>query len=244
MAFAETMTIRDTLDEFTGLVSEAADRMGGPLPLARAASDRSAPASGVYFFIDPSERNQNGGSRIVRVGTHALTRGSSSTLRGRLAQHRGTISTALGNHRGSIFRLLVGQALISAGKVRPCPSWGVGGMRSAAARRLLQSEDQIAEAEAPVERTVTEYLRGLEVVWLGIDDEPGPESMRGVVERGSIALLAEAFRSGHISAGPDWLGRYSDRPAVRDSALWNQNHVYEAWSPSFLAPMRSIVARR
>ena len=65
--------------------------------------------------------------RVVRIGTHALAAcGSRSTLRQRLGQHRGGAS-GRGNHRGSIFRLLVGQALLTRGGLPPCPSWGVKG---------------------------------------------------------------------------------------------------------------------
>lgn len=42
-----------------------------------------------------------------------------------MAQHEGQESTGGGNHRGSIFRLLIGTALIDLQK-RECPTWGVG----------------------------------------------------------------------------------------------------------------------
>jgi hypothetical protein len=68
---------------------------------------------GVYFFFEGGElRSQSGsGGLVVRIGTHAVSVGSKSTLWGRLAQHRGSLS-GNGNHRGSIFRLWVGSALL------------------------------------------------------------------------------------------------------------------------------------
>lgn len=87
--------------------------------------NKSIPNRGVYFFFDENEpRSDSGcGPRVVRVGTHGLTVGSKSSLRARLAQHRGTIGTGSGNYRGSIFRLLVGQALISK-EALDVPTWG------------------------------------------------------------------------------------------------------------------------
>jgi hypothetical protein len=72
------------------------------------------PKRGVYFFRELGEnRSDTGeGPRIVRVGTHALKSGSQTKLWTRLSQHKGQPSTGRGNHRGSIFRLIVGTALI------------------------------------------------------------------------------------------------------------------------------------
>ena len=50
--------------------------------------------------------------RIVRVGTHALKTGSKTKLWTRLKQHKGITRTGGGNHRGSIFRKIMGAALI------------------------------------------------------------------------------------------------------------------------------------
>jgi hypothetical protein len=56
--------------------------------------------------------HQRSPTLIVRVGTHALETGSQTTLWKRLSQHRGQARSGSGNHRGSIFRLIVGTALI------------------------------------------------------------------------------------------------------------------------------------
>ena len=72
------------------------------------------PARGVYFFREAGEsRSDTGeGLRVVRVGTHALRAGGSTTLWSRLSTHRGQVRSGGGNHRGSIFCLIVGTALI------------------------------------------------------------------------------------------------------------------------------------
>ena len=193
------------------------------------------PIVALYLFFEPSEVRQESGSgpRIVRVGTHALGTGSRSTLRQRLGQHRGQASGG-GNHRGSIFRLLVGQALLARGDVAQCVSWGVKGDAGKASLALNISRDALAAAEAPVEMAVTNYLGTMPFLWLDIDDEPGPDSLRGVIERNAIALLSNHERPAVDPPSPGWLGHFSDRPLVRGSGLWNQRHVEEKHDPMFL----------
>ena len=97
------------------------------------------------------------GRRVVRIGTHALTEGSRSTLWGRLSQHRGTEGGG-GNHRGSIFRLLVGIALARQGVTALPASWGVGGDAGTAARRVNVDRADVRAAEAELELRVSRYV--------------------------------------------------------------------------------------
>ena len=71
------------------------------------------PARGVYFFREAGEsRSDTGeGLRVVRVGTHALKAGGSTTLWSRLSTHRGqvrrrqspgTAASSAGLHAGEI----------------------------------------------------------------------------------------------------------------------------------------------
>jgi hypothetical protein len=62
-------------------------------------------------------------------------------------------------------------------------------------------------------------------VWISVDDVPGPDSIRGLVERNSIALLSNYQRPPLDLPSNGWLGTYCDR--VRQSGLWNNNHVDE-----------------
>jgi hypothetical protein len=90
-------------------------RLGGKRTLAECDGRMGWPVRGVYFFFEPGEaRSDTGiGPRVVRVGTQALQAGSSTSLWRRLSQHRGITATCGGNHRGSIFRFLVGNAIKS-----------------------------------------------------------------------------------------------------------------------------------
>lgn len=48
----------------------------------------------------------------------------------------------------------------------------------------------IRTAETPAEREVSRIIRAMPFLWLAIDDPPRRDSMRGYVERNSIALLS------------------------------------------------------
>ena len=81
------------------------------------------------------------------------------------------------------------------------------------------------------------------LLWLGVDDPPGPASMRGVIERNAIALLSHARTSAVDSPSDRWMGAYSDREMVRASGLWNNHHVADPYDPSFLDEMGALVSR-
>jgi hypothetical protein len=194
------------------------------------------PQRGVYFFMEEGEhRSESGdGLRVVRVGTHALTATSRTTLWKRLAQHKGQEKSGGGNHRGSIFRLLVGSTLVRSGEV-PCSSWGIG---NNAPRAVRANEEQS-------ERAVSAIIRKMPFLWLAVNDEPGPQSLRGIIERGSIALLSNYGRAPLDAPSEHWRGLMCDRgkARVRDSGLWNQNHVDEAHDPGFFDVLETFVTR-
>lgn len=230
------------LARFYDLLDGLTARLGGPRTLADLRSAWDWPLRGVYFFLEASEdRRESGvGPRIVRVGTHALTDESRSTLRQRLAQHRGGASGD-GNHRGSIFRLLVGQALQARGDFPPCTSWGMKGDIAKASAALGVDRAVLAAGEAPIERAVSRYLSAMPLLWVEIDDQPGPASLRGVIERNAVALLSNWGRAPLDPPSPLWLGRFSDRPFVSGSGLWNQRHVEETHDPGFLDAVEKLI---
>ncbi|PTM39800.1 hypothetical protein [Bosea sp. 124] len=217
---------------------------GGKRTLESLGTTRDWPRRGVYFFFEAGEeRSESGtGPRLVRVGTHALGAGARSTLRQRLRQHGGG-SAGGGNHRGSIFRLLVGEALLTRGACPSCLSWGVKGDFGKDAASVNASRTELSASEAPVEFAVSAYLRAMPFLWLSIDDEPGPGSLRGVIERNSIALLSNFDRPPLDPPSDIWLGRLSSRKKVHQSGLWNQNHVGEDYDPAFLDVLDDVISR-
>ncbi len=170
------------------------------------------------------------GPRIVRVGTHALKAGSKTKLWSRLKQHKGTVRSGGGNHRGSIFRLIVGAALMQRDRL-DFPFWGKGGTAPREVRKL----------EQPLERKVSTMIGDMPFLWLDIEDEPGPDSLRGYIERNAIALLSNYGKHPIDPPSASWLGRRCDREKVRISGLWNSNHVDQDYAPAFLDVLERLI---
>jgi len=190
------------------------------------------PGRGVYFFREAGERRSDSGKgpRVVRVGTHALKENSQTKLWTRLSQHRGSPSSGLGNHRGSIFRLIVGTAILNRGGLAHS-SWGVGSNAPSSVRAL----------ETDLEQQVSAHIGGMEIICLAVPDAPEPQSLRGSIERGSIALLSNFGREPLDAPSDLWLGFDCDRERVRKSGLWNSNHVDETHNSQFLGAFEAAI---
>ena len=217
------MSRKDDLGRFYDLLEELQKRCGGIRRLAECTGRMTWPKRGVYFFFEDGENRLDSGIglRVVRIGTHALKQNSRTTLWNRLLQHRGKANGEGGNHRGSVFRLLIGEAII---RDRPAGTfanhatakWGVG--RSTPA--------DVRKQEQPIESVVCKHLGNMPFLWIGINDDPGPNSQRGNMERNCIGLLSN-YRKEQSLDPPSkaWLGNHSARETVRNSGLWNQDHV-------------------
>jgi hypothetical protein len=213
---------------------EASPQQGLRLDAYKGAS--RLPDRGVYFFREPGEHRPSStdAHRIVRVGTHAVSANSKSTLWQRLRAHLGT-RIGGGNHRGSIFRLHVGAALLAREGVE-IATWGVG---TSAPEALRGSRAAQAE-ESRWEQKVSEYISAMTILWVDVPDEPGPASVRAVIERNAIALLSNRFAPLEAASG-GWLGRHSPRGNIQRSGLWNVTHVDQAYDPRFLDLLESAV---
>ena len=189
------------------------------------------PERGVYFFHEHGENRTDSGSglRVVRVGTHALKDNSKATLWKRLGQHRGNLD-GKGNHRGSIFRLIVGTAVMNM-EDDSLPTWGQGSSAPA----------DIRAQEQPLEKRVSKIVGAMPFLWLAVPDEPGPASLRGYIERNAIALLSNYDKAPLDTYSPAWIGQNCDREKVRRSGLWNQNHVDEDYDPGFLDTLEKLI---
>ena len=222
---------------FYDLLDRLAVRVGGLRVLADCTGRMKWPQRGVYFFYEDGETRSGSGSgpRVVRVGTHALVSGSRSSLWRRLAQHRGSARSRGGNHRGSIFRLLVGGALARRGDLPLPPSWGRRGRPTGLDRAALKRD------ESGLEALVSRRIGAMPFLWLGVDDAPGPGSRRAPIERNAIALLSGYAESALDPPSPGWLGLHSDRKPVCRSGLWNNRHVDESYDPLFLDVLEELV---
>ena len=143
--------------------------------------------------------------QLVRIGTHGVSAGSTATLRTRLRTHFGTRRGA-GNHRASVFRLHVGRALIERDGLHAAfPNWGRG----------QSASKKIATEETELEMRVSEYIGKLRVLFTPVSDTAGTTSLRAVIERQFIALFTEHMCALE-SPSSSWLGRFSDKPAIRE----------------------------
>ncbi len=224
------------LQRFYALLAELERHNGGKRLLPECHGRMDWPQRGVYFFFESGEtRCQTGsGLRIVRVGTHAVSVGSNSTLWGRLSSHRGSVSTQGGNHRGSIFRLLIGEALALKSPSLACATWGRGASAPKTTRDL----------ETNLECAVSSYFSRMPFLWLNADDTPSTESIRGYIERNAIALLSNFDKMAPVDApSSEWLGRLSDRHKILTSGLWNQNHVASEYDAQFLDVFATLLQK-
>ncbi|MFB6208261.1 MAG: hypothetical protein ABEJ69_02845 [Candidatus Nanohaloarchaea archaeon] len=210
----------EDLNRFYSLMARLKREQNGFRRLESSDGYMDWPERGVYFFFTPE-------MRVTRVGTHAVSEDSGTKLWERLRTHRGTFSgdrAGGGNHRASVFRLRVGEAIIEKeGLQNEYPNWGEG---SSAA-------PDVRDQEQPLEKKVSEFIRELPFLWMKVDDEPGPESDRAYLERNAIALLSNYDRD-PLDPRKDWLGEHSPKEEIQDSGLWNVEHVDEDYDPGFL----------
>ena len=222
------------LIRFYSILDQLREGVGGMRKLTVCSGRMNWPERGVYLFFEFNENRSDTGDglRVVRVGTHALKAESGTTLWRRLSQHRGQVSAGNGNHRGSIFRLIVGAALMKR-RGYSFPTWGVGNSAST----------EVRTAERALEREVSEVIGAMPFLWLAVEDRAGPKSERGYIERNAIALLSNYNKIPIDPPSDNWLGHDSDRERVRASGLWNQNHVEENYDPAFLDRFDGFISR-
>ncbi len=220
------------LIRFYTILDRLEARIGTARTLAAATGRMTWPRRGVYFFREQGESRTDSGTgpRVVRVGTHGLKAGGDTKLWGRLSAHRGQPSTGGGNHRGSIFRLLVGEALI-ARTGYDYPTWGKGS----------SAPKSVTMGEVALEQEVSCVIGSMPCLWLALDDDPGPDSLRGYVERNAIALLSNYQKPPLDPPSAGWLGCQSGKEKVRASGLWNSRHVEEEYAPDFLSRFETMV---
>ena len=191
------------------------------------------PAQGVYFFFEAGESltHSGNGLRVVRVGSHAVSSGSRTTLWKRLSQHRGVARTGGGSHRGSVFRLLVGTALMGRDPACRVKTWGVRAPDTKGFRA----------AELALERRVSRVIGEMPLLWLRVDGPAGSTSRRGYIERNAIALLSNHDREPLDPPSDGWLDLDCPKGKVQRSGLWNQRHVEEAHDRAFLPAFERLV---
>lgn len=208
----------EDVNRLYSILDDLERRLVGTRTLHTATGGDAWPSHGLYFFFEPGETRADGRPRVVRVGTHALTPSSHTTLWNRLSQHRGTVhgsNPGGGNHRSSIFRHHVGTALLRRDKA---PEGLVNSWLS------KHPQAAWAAAEAEHEKSVSRHIRAMPLLWLPVPTKPDGTSERGYLERNCIGLL-----SGADATSTDWLGRYAMKAVIVRSGLWNVNHIDDGY---------------
>jgi hypothetical protein len=221
------------LIRFYSILDQLEKNIGGARRLADCSGRLRWPKRGVYFFREVGENRADTGHgpRIVRVGTHALRAGARTKIWTRLSQHKGPLGSGGGNHRGTIFRLLVGAALIGKDH-RLLPTWG----------DKKQSRRDVKHIEHALECEVSGIIRKMPFLWLDVPDEAGPNSLRACIEENVIALLSNHHKPALDPSSPGWLGRHCDRELVKSSGLWNSDFVDSPYDPAFFTDLERLVS--
>jgi hypothetical protein len=203
--------------------------LGGKRLISECTGQQNWPQSGVYLFFESGElRKAHRIPRVVRVGTHGVSRGSKATLWNRLRTHRGT-SDGLGNHRSSVFRFHIGSALSKRDPHLYINSWG-----------KPETTAEIRYKEEDLERAVSNYINSMSILWISVEDESGPASDRAYLERNMIGLLAG--RQGPIDIpSENWLGLYSPHDRIKRSGLWNLDFIDYSYSNTFLDILKEYI---
>lgn len=227
------LELKPQKDEFDQAINKLWIAQNGGRLLSETTGRQAWPQRGVYFLLDAQVPAANGRMpRVIRVGTHAVSDGSKTTLWDRISTHRGT-SIGGGSHRSSIFRLHVGRALIARTPAlldKGGKSWGLG----------QSAPKEVRVNEQHIEAAVSTTLGAMRILWVDVPDEASATSLRSYIERNSIALLS---RHGLLSsyAPQRWLGRYSPEWKIAASGLWNLNHVFSKVDLGFINVFESTV---
>ncbi|AFV11413.1 putative membrane protein [Thermacetogenium phaeum DSM 12270] len=156
---------------------------------------KDIPANGIYLFYEKGENRSDGTQRIVRVGTHA----ADGRLPGRLIHHY------RGNRYSSVFRWHLGRALL---RLQNAP------------RQVIETWEIKNGPKMPeVEDLVSRYMSSsFQFSCLAVPDK----DERLKLEAWLIFILSTCSS---CSPSAHWLGLWSPEALIRNSGLWNVDHV-------------------
>jgi hypothetical protein len=128
-----------------------------------------------------------------------------------------------------VYRKRVGEAIIEKHDLHDdYPDWDKRWSSIDRERSEVRDEEYI------LERRVSAYIREQPFLWVNLDDEPSADSDRAYLEQNVIALLSDFDGQTIDSRADGWLGRYSRSREIRESGLWNVNHVEENYEADCL----------
>jgi len=220
---------------FYELLENLRKKVGGYRYLVSSHGRMNWPRQGVYFFLEETEFRENSNApRVVRIGTHAVSKGSKSVLWKSLYQHRGPEGGNFpggGSHRSSKFRENVGFAVMKKEGLS-IPTWGIS---QSVPKRVL-------EAEYELEVFVSDYIGKLPFLWLDVEGPGQKFNIRSTIHKYSISLLSNLIHSPINPPTKFWLGQHSPNNNVKNSGLWNAHATDTAPVPDFLPILEKYVA--
>lgn len=168
--------------------------------------ERQVASNGLYFIFERGEC-AHGADRIVRVGSHT----GHGNLLARLREH------VTHNKDRSIFRKNVGRALLAKVHDPFLDDWNRDLTSHAARERFSARIDMTKQTQ--VEDDVTRYIRAN--MTLCTISTPGQDIALELEKRciGTVAMC------GGCHPSPGWLGSFSPLAAVRESGLWQVQHL-------------------
>ncbi len=76
-------------------------------------------------------------------------------------------------------------------------------------------------------------------LWINVPNDPSRTSDRAYLELNSIVLLSNCENPNIDPPSPNWLGLQSGEGTIRESGLWNTDHVKKSYDPLFLEKLRA-----
>jgi hypothetical protein len=233
----------DSLDHLYRVLGDLRDACGGPFYLNECDGRMDWPDRGIYFFFSPDSDLRHDPPEqwaVTRIGTVGVAETSTSTLWTRLRQHRGNCQGKYaggGNHRGSIFRLHVGEALINRdARHEEFPHWGVPHKDG-----IDMETPDLRDEEHPLELDVSEYIRNLPMLVVDVPGDAGPNSDRAWLEANLIALVSQHRRRQPELRPSDSLTTESEAPTVWRTGLWNIDHTDSLFDPTAVSLLEDYV---
>ncbi len=181
------------------------------------------PRNGIYFFYEDGETWGHGGElpRIVRVGTHRQ-----GNFRSRIADHF-LIGRKIELSRmrpapkdRSIFRKNLGRAILNQSRSKYVKTWEVD--FTTRTNREHKGALRNLELEAKVEAEITEVLRTrFSFRFVEVREEDARLGSKGLEAK----LIGTLSRCGTCTSSENWLGRHSPVRKIRESGLWQVQHL-------------------
>ncbi len=178
------------------------------MPRLRAGySANQIPANGLYIVFETGERAHNT-DRIVRVGTHT----GQNNLPKRLVEHLYTP-----NKDRSIFRKHVGRCLLATEHALFLEQWNLDKTTRKSREKTALAVDTVLLEKT--EQKVTDYItKHFSLCVIPVENKRDRLTLEA-------ALLCTIASCSECSPSKNWLGSHHQNPVIRNSGLWNIQHL-------------------